>query len=55
MLLLDMFQQFTFMIKQNEYTNLKISNNTNKYDRQKQQTNTEREREREREMGSSYT
>ena len=37
MLLLDMFQQFTFMIKQNEqYTDLKISNNTNRYDRQKQ-------------------
>ena len=32
-----MFQQFTFMTKQNEqYTDLRISNNTNRCDRQKQ-------------------
>ena len=35
-ILLDIFQQFTFVIKQNEqYTDLIISNNTNRYDRQK--------------------
>ena len=34
---LDIFQQFTFMIKQKEqHTNLNISNNTNKCERQKQ-------------------
>ena len=32
---LDKFQQFNFVIKQNEqHTNLNISNNTNRYDRQ---------------------
>ena len=32
--LLDIFQQFTFVIKQKEQnTNLNISNNTNRYDR----------------------
>ena len=35
--LLDIFQQFTFVIKQKEqHINLNISNNTNRYDRQKQ-------------------
>jgi len=35
--LLDIFQQFTFVIKQKEkYTNLRISNNTNRCNRQKQ-------------------
>ena len=35
--MLDIFQQFTFMIKQKEqHTDLNISNNTNRYDRQKQ-------------------
>ena len=34
--MLDIFQQFTFVIKQNEqHTNLNISNNTNRSDRQK--------------------
>ena len=35
--LLDIFQQFTFVIKQNEqYTDLNISNNTNWCNRQTQ-------------------
>ena len=39
--LLDIFQQFTFVIKQKkkkneQHTNLIISNNTNKWDRQKE-------------------
>ena len=35
--MLDIFQQFTFMIKQKEqHTDLNISNNTNRYNRQKQ-------------------
>ena len=34
---MDIFQQFTFVIKQKEqYIDLKISNNTNRCDRQKQ-------------------
>ena len=36
MCLLGIFQQFTFVIRQKEqYTNLRISNNTNRCDRQK--------------------
>ena len=36
-MVLDIFQQFTFVIKQKEqHTDLNISNNTNRYDRQKQ-------------------
>ena len=35
--MLDIFQQFTFVIKQKEqYTDLTISNNTHRSDRQKQ-------------------
>ena len=35
--LLDIFQQFTFVIKQKEqHSDLNISNNTNRYDKQKQ-------------------
>ena len=34
--MLDIFQQFTYVIKQNEqYTDLKLNNNTNRYNRQK--------------------
>ena len=34
---LDIFQQFTFIIKQKkQHTNLNISNNTNRCDKQKQ-------------------
>ena len=35
--LLDIFQQFTFIIKQRDHhTDLNINNNTNRYDRQEQ-------------------
>ena len=34
--MLDIFQQFTYVIKQNkQYTDLKLNNNTNRYNRQK--------------------
>ena len=40
--MLDIFQQFTFVIKQKEqHTNLNISKNSNKYNRQEQKTNIE--------------
>ena len=39
--MLDIFQQFTFVINQKEqHTNLNISNNTNKCDRQTQYIDT---------------
>ena len=32
--MLDIFQQFTYVIKQNEqYTDLKLNNNTNRYNK----------------------
>ena len=40
--MLDIFQQFTFVIKQKEqHTNLNIRKNSNKYNRQEQKTNIE--------------